>query len=161
MQQRHNTDSNESSENEAPNDDGFDMYDDSSPDRRQRNGDGDDVTNDDMFYNGDDMDYDVDDDMVDDMIDDQAQYGLAQHDAAVAQNSLQNLCNSPDITSKQVKSLRHAATIGASSQEQPLFDTDSKSRSKAVAQPSVNTQKAVAKSNNKTKLMAVQEPPTD
>ena len=46
------------------------MYDDSSPDRRHRGGEGDDATNDDMFYNGDDMDYDVDDGMVDDMIDD-------------------------------------------------------------------------------------------
>ena len=47
------------------------MYDDSSPDRRNaREGERDDATNDDMFYNGDDMDYDVDDDMVDDMIDD-------------------------------------------------------------------------------------------
>ena len=44
------------------------MYDDLSPERR--NHEGDDATNDDMFYNGDDMDYDVDDDMVDDMIDD-------------------------------------------------------------------------------------------
>ena len=52
------------------NDDDFEMYDDSSPDRRNRDGDRDDATNDDMFYNGDDMDYDVDDDMVDDMIDD-------------------------------------------------------------------------------------------
>ena len=65
--QQQQTESNDSSDNDAVNDD-FDMYDDSSPDRRNREGD--DATNDDMFYNGDDMDYDVDDDMVDDMIDD-------------------------------------------------------------------------------------------
>ena len=158
QQQRHHTESNDSSGNDAGNEADYDMYDDSSPDRRNRDADRDDATNDDMFYNGDDMDYDVDDDMVDDMIDDQAQYGLAQHDAAVTQNSLENLSSSPDITSKQVKSLRHAATIAASSQEQPLFDTEAKSRAKAVGAPAVGAQKT-APPAKKTKLVAVQEPP--
>ena len=70
--QQQNTESNDSSDNVAGNDDDFEAYDDSSPDRRHRDLDRDDATNDDMFYDGDDMDYDVDDDMVDDMIDDQA-----------------------------------------------------------------------------------------
>ena len=85
----------------------------------------DDATNDDMFYNGDDLDYDVDD-----MIDDQAQYGLTQQEAGVTQHSSDNLCNSPDITSKHVKSLRHAATIAASSTDKQLLDTENRSRGK-------------------------------
>ena len=122
-----------------------------SPQRRPGD-ERDDVTNDDMFYNGDDLDYDVDD-----MIDDQAQYGLAQQEAGVTQHSSDNLTNSPDITSKQVKSLRHAATIAASSTDKQLFETENRSRGKATEQPlTVNTKAA---SNKKTKLVAVQEPP--
>lgn len=64
------------------------------------------------------------------MIDDQAQYGMQQEAGATHQSS-DNLCNSPDITSKQVKSLRHAATIAASSTEkyQP-FETENRTRGK-------------------------------
>ena len=47
-----------------PDDDSEDLYDDMSP-QRVPGQDRDDATNDDVFYNGDDLEYDVDD-MIDD-----------------------------------------------------------------------------------------------